>query len=80
MNISRPALTLNKRGLVVPDMVFPGLHSASPMPGHELVDLRSLGILPGTLALAAGLQDGLSALWTLRAWRGESASAASRPR
>ena len=47
MDIQRNALQLNKRGLVVPDMVFPGLHSRTAMPGHELVDLRSLGMLPG---------------------------------
>lgn len=43
----RPALQLNKRGLVVPDMVMPGLVSGKAMPGYELADLRSLGILPG---------------------------------
>ena len=43
MDIKRQALQLNKRGFVVPDMVFPGLHSQTAMPGHELVDLRSLG-------------------------------------
>lgn len=47
MDTIRKALEYNKRGLIVPDMVFPGLLSQTAMPGHELVDLRSLGILPG---------------------------------
>jgi len=50
-----------------------------PLVAPLMAILWCLGILPGTLALAAGLQDGLSALWTLRAWRGENASAARRP-
>lgn len=47
MNFSRPALELNKQGLVRPDMVMPGLVSTKAKKGMELVDLRSLGILPG---------------------------------
>jgi hypothetical protein len=47
MNNILQALEYNKRGLIVPNMVMPGLVSRTPMPGHELVDLRSLGILPG---------------------------------
>jgi len=41
------ALEYNKRGLIIPNMVMPGLVSGKAMPGHDLVDLRSLGILPG---------------------------------
>jgi hypothetical protein len=39
---------INKNGLVLPDLVMPGRALATaPKRGMELVDLRSLGILPG---------------------------------
>lgn len=41
-------MKLNKNGLVQPDLVMPGrVHSLIAHKGMELVDLRSLGILPG---------------------------------
>jgi hypothetical protein len=40
-------MNFNKRGLIVPDMVLPGLVSPVAKRGMELVDLRALGILPG---------------------------------
>jgi hypothetical protein len=38
----------------------------------------ALGLLPGSLALAAGLQDLLSSLWTLAVWRREFATGAAK--
>ena len=47
LDFSTP-MRLNKRGLVVPDLVMSGRAiSTTPHKGMELVDLRSLGILPG---------------------------------
>jgi hypothetical protein len=40
-------MQLNKRGLIVPNMTMPGLVSTKAKKGMELIDLRSLGILPG---------------------------------
>lgn len=42
------SMKLNQRGLVTPDLILPGrAYSNTPKRGMELVDLRSLGILPG---------------------------------
>lgn len=40
-------MELNKRGLIRPDMVLPGLVSRQAKRGMQLVDLSALGILPG---------------------------------
>lgn len=48
-------MELNKRGLIRPDMVYPGLHARTAKRGMELVDLASLGMIP---AVAGGARYG----------------------
>jgi hypothetical protein len=48
MNISFPQPTVGSRGLWTPDLVMPaGVGGNTPKRGMELVNLKSLGILPG---------------------------------
>ena len=49
-----------------------------PLVPPTLAILWSLQIVPGPLALVAAVEDTLSWLWTLRAWRAEGAIATTR--
>ncbi len=57
---------LNARGFVFASLLD------RPLVPFAMAIFWYLGILPGPLALAFALQDSLSFLWTLSAWRAEN--------